>query len=253
MTSAFGLEALAFAPHPDDAELFCGGLLLRLGDLGYRTGVVDLTRGEAASRGTVAVRAEETARASQVLGLQVRDNLGLPDTGLRAGDEAQVRALVACLRQHRPELVIAPWERERHPDHEACSALVTRAVFLAGLRNHAPELGPAVTPRQVLYYPQRQLATPSFVVDVSDQADRKRQAILCHASQVLPDPGAAPTLVGSNLAIPSLEARDRFYGAHIGVAFGEPYVVRPLLGLHDPIDHFRRNSWAIPHFLPERA
>ena len=243
----------AFGPHPDDVELFCGGLLARLGDQGYRVGVVDLTRGERASRGTPETRAGETAAASRILGLDLRENLGLPDAGLRADDEAQVLAVVLALRRQRPEFVLAPWERERHPDHEATSALVTRAVFLAGLRKFEcePPLPPS-TPRQVLYYPLRQLATPSFVVDTTAAAERKMAAVGCYQSQVGPlGESQPPTLVGSALSLSSLDARDRFYGAQIGAAHGEPYLVRNALGLLDPLAHFRANALASPLFFPE--
>ena len=104
----------------------------------------------------------------------------------------------------------------------------------------------------MLYYPLRHLAEPSFVVDVSSVYERKRAAVRCYASQVQPRPDAPPTLVGSPLSLSSLEARDAFYGAQVGVAHGEPYVVRETLGLADPVDHFRRNSFAKPLFFPHR-
>jgi bacillithiol biosynthesis deacetylase BshB1 len=223
---AYGLEVLAFGPHPDDVELFCGGLLARMADLGHRTGIVDLTRGEKSSRGTPETRAAETEAASRVLGLTVRENLGLPDGWINpwAGFEAPeaerartapVARVVEVLRRLRPELVLVPWQQERHPDHEATSALVTRALFFASVRKFETEPPSApFTPRQVLYYgPQ--------------------------------------TLVGSPLSLTSLEARDRFYGARIGVSHGEPYVLRETLGLSDPLDHFRRNTFARPLFFPE--
>ncbi|WP_164018914.1 bacillithiol biosynthesis deacetylase BshB1 [Pyxidicoccus trucidator] len=264
MSESYGLDVLAFGPHPDDVELFCGGLLARMAGQGYRTGIVDLTRGEKSSRGTPETRAQETEAASQALGLSLRENLGLPDGWLSpwAGFDAPeterartsaVARVVEVLRRLRPELVVVPWEEERHPDHEAASALVTRALFFAGVRKFEAEPpGAPFTPRQVLYYPLRHLAEPSFVVDVSSVYERKRAAVRCYASQVQPRPDAPPTLVGSPLSLSSLEARDAFYGAQVGVAHGEPYVVRETLGLADPVDHFRRNSFAKPLFFPHR-
>jgi bacillithiol biosynthesis deacetylase BshB1 len=260
----FGLEVLAFGPHPDDVELFCGGLLARMGELGHRTGIVDLTRGEKSSRGTPQTRTAETEAASRVLGLTVRENLGLPDGwvhpygGFEAPEaeraqHAPVARVVEVLRRLRPELVLVPWEEERHPDHAAASALLTRALFFASVRRfecepqHAP-----FTPRQVLYYPMRHLTQPAFVMDVSAAHARKMQAVRCYQSQVQPRADAPPTLVGSPLSLSSLEARDAFYGAQIGVAFGEPYVLRETPGLVDPLEHFRRNSFARPLFFPER-
>lgn len=264
MSESYGLDLLAFGPHPDDVELFCGGLLARMAGQGYRTGIVDLTRGEKSSRGTPETRARETEAASRELGLSLRENLGLPDgwvspwSGFDAAEPERTRTsavarVVEVLRRLRPELVVVPWEEERHPDHEAASALVTRALFFAGVRKFETEPpGEPFTPRQVLYYPLRHLAEPSFVVDVSAVYERKRAAVRCYASQVQPRPDAPPTLVGSPLSLSSLEARDAFYGAQVGVAHGEPYVVRETLGLADPVDHFRRNSFARPLFFPQR-
>lgn len=260
---AYGLEVLAFGPHPDDVELFCGGLLARMAGLGYRTGIIDLTRGEKSSRGTPETRAAETEAASRVLGLSVRENLGLPDGWINpwAGFEAPeaerartapVARVVEVLRRLRPELVLVPWQQERHPDHEATSALVTRALFFASVRKFETEPPSApFTPRQVLYYPMRHLAEPSFVVDVTAAFEQKMAAIRCYASQVEPRADGPQTLVGSPLSLTSLEARDRFYGARIGVSHGEPYVLRETLGLSDPLDHFRRNTFARPLFFPE--
>jgi bacillithiol biosynthesis deacetylase BshB1 len=260
----YGLEVLAFGPHPDDVELFCGGLLARMADLGHRTGIVDLTRGEKSSRGTPETRAAETDAASRVLGLTVRENLGLPDGWINpwAGFEvpeperartAPVARVVEVLRRLRPELVLVPWQHERHPDHEATSTLVTRALFFASVRKFETEPPTApFTPRQVLYYPLRHLAEPSLVVDITANFERKMRAIRCYASQVEPRADGPQTLVGSPLSLTSLEARDAFYGARIGVAHGEPYVLAETLGLTDPVDHFRRNSFARPLFFPER-
>lgn len=264
MSTEYGLDVLAFGPHPDDVELFCGGLLAGMAARGYRTGIVDLTRGEKSSRGTPETRAAETDAASRVLGLALRENLGLPDGWLSpwAGFEAPeaerprtsaVARVVEVLRRLRPELVLVPWEEERHPDHEAASALVTRALFFATVRRFEAEPpGAPFTPRQVLYYPLRHLAAPGFVADVSSVYERKVAAVRCYASQVEPRPDAPQTLVGSPLSLSSLEARDRFYGAQIGVMHGEPYVVRETLGLADPLEHFRRNSFARPLFFPPR-
>lgn len=264
MSEAYGIDVLAFGPHPDDVELFCGGLLARMAAQGYRTGIIDLTRGEKSSRGTPETRAEETEAASRALKLSLRENLGLPDGWVNpwAGFEdpepdrtrtAAVARVVEVLRRLRPELVVVPWEEERHPDHEATSALVTRALFFAGVRKFDTEPpGAPFTPRQVLYYPLRHLAEPSFVVDVTSVYEQKRAAVRCYASQVQPRPDAPRTLVGSPLSLSSLEARDAFYGAQVGVAYGEPYVLRETLGLNDPLEHFRRNSFARPLFFPQR-
>ena len=183
--STFGIDVLAFGPHPDDIELFCGGIMIRLADLGYATGVVDLTRGELATHGSVEVRAAEAEAAARVLGVKVRDNLGLPDGGLvDAADGDAVRPIVEALRRHRPEIVLAPWIEERHPDHVAAGKLVARCMFLSGLRRFHPDGGERFSPRRLLQYPMRLRPRPSFVVDTTAAWERKLEAIACHASQV---------------------------------------------------------------------
>ena len=255
-------DLVAFAPHPDDAELFCGGLLAKMSARKHRIAIVDLTRGERASRGTPEQRAREAEAAARVLGVAHRENLSLADAAL-INDAPSVALVVDALRRLRPQMVLAPFQRERHPDHEAASALVTRGVFLAGMsrfgedEGQAPQLAPHAV-ATVLYYPMRHLAEPSFIVDVTDTMDAKRSAIACHASQVVPTSDGPQTLVSSPLAASALEARDAFYGAQIGAAFGEPYVVHAALGLVDPIEHFRNNhfrndAFARPLFFPSKA
>jgi bacillithiol biosynthesis deacetylase BshB1 len=250
----YGLDVLAVGPHPDDVELFCGGTLLTLGDRGHRTGVVDLTRGERASLGTIEERARETEAASAVLGLALRENLGLPDTGIDPASPAQLAACVEALRRLRPELVLLPWVEERHPDHAAASALLARAVFFAGVRKveTTPPSGRFV-PRQVLYYALRHRMPPTFVVDTSAAAERKARAVACYASQVGRRPGDDATLVSAPLAREAIEARDRYYGSMIGVRHGEPRRSPSVPGLVDPVRHFRDNPFPEAHaFEPLR-
>src|SRR5262249_10356592 len=122
--AGMSLDALFFGAHPDDVELTSGGLAARLATHGHQVGIVDLTRGEAASRGTPEQRAAEAAEAARALGVEARSSLGLPDLGLDRRDPAQLRAVVECLRAHRPRLVVAPERHDAHPDHIEASALV---------------------------------------------------------------------------------------------------------------------------------
>jgi len=245
----YGVDVLAFGPHPDDVELFVGGTLRTLVLRGRSVGVVDLTRGEKASRGTPEQRAEEAAAAAVILGLRFRENLGLPDTALSAEPAAgQLARVVEVLRRHRPELVLAPWHEDRHPDHVAASLLVTRAVYYAGVRK--VETDPPSSrhvPRQLLYYALRHRMTPSFVVDTSLAAADKRRAILCYGSQLGAQPGQDATLIGSPRAVEALEARDRYYGSMIGAEHGEPLRAAQVLGLVDPVAHFRDNPFSEAH------
>lgn len=258
MSQPYGIDVLAFGPHPDDVELFCGGVLLSLADQGHSTGIVDLTRGELSSRGSVAERQAEAAAAARVLGVRFRDNLGLPDGFVcpwsgyeapeRQGRDGHLGKVVAAIRRHRPEVVLVPWLEERHPDHVATGELLTKAVFYAGL--HKLETDPPLppcTPRQLLYYQMRYRMAPSFVVDTSAVWERKVQAIACHGSQVGPRPGAPPTLVGSPLALEAIEARDRYHGSMIGVRFGEPLKSPGMLSVVDPLAFLRHNQRGPAH------
>lgn len=252
----YGVDVLAFGPHPDDVELFCGGTLRALVLRGHSVGVVDLTRGEKASRGTPETRAREAEAAAAVLGLAFRENLELPDTELTAEPTSpQLARVIEVIRRRRPEIVLAPWVEERHPDHVAASQLVTKAVFFAGVRN--VESTPAAerfAPRQLLYYQGRYHLTPSFVVDTSAVAVDKQRAIACYGSQLASTtPGAPPTLIGSPRALEAIEARDRWFGSMIGATHGEPLRAAQVMGLVDLVEHYRANPFDEAHaFEPLR-
>lgn len=251
---AYGIDALAVGPHPDDVEIFCGGVVATLVALGYRVGILDLTRGELASQGTAHERAGEADAAAKELGVALRENLGLPDGFIDGGpDSPHVPAAVAALRRLRPELLLIPWREERHPDHEAASALLTRAVFFAGLRRFAPGTPEPFVPRQVLHYEMRHRMTPSFIVDTTAAHERKMRAIACHRSQVVRQENAGATLISAPLAIEAIDARDRYRGSQIGVRYGEALRAVPVPGLVNPIAHGRANPFPGAHaFEPNR-
>lgn len=253
----YGVDVLAFGPHPDDVELFCGGTLIRLRDFGHTTGVVDLTCGELASRGTVEERAREAEAAGKILGLSFRENLGLPDgfihpwSGYESPESmsgSHLGRIVEVIRRRRPEIVLIPWIEERHPDHAAAGVLLTKALFFAGLRKFQTEPeADRFVPRQVLYYQLRHRMTPTFVMDTSAAAERKREAIACYGSQVAPRPDAPPTLIGSPRALEAIETRDRYYGTMIGTSHGEPLRAPNVPGIVDPVAHFRQNPFSEAH------
>jgi N-acetylglucosamine malate deacetylase 1 len=253
-SAPYGIDVLAFGPHPDDVEIFCGGVMIVLADLGYRTGVVDLTRGELSSQGEVGERAREAEQAASVMGLHARFNLGLPDGFIDpAPGSPQLLVVVEAIRRHRPELLLIPWIEERHPDHVAAARLLTRAVFMAGLKKFATSGGlPPFAPRQTLHYEMRYRMRPSFIVDTTQAWERKARAISCHASQVTRKDDAAATLISSPLALEAIDARDRQRGSEIGVRHGEALFSAQSIGLVDPLAHFRTNPGSNAHAFESR-
>ena len=225
------LDALCFGAHPDDIELSCGGLAARLAAHGHRVGLVDLTRGERASRGDVATRTREAAEAATRLGVALRVNLEIPDTGIDARDPEQLRRVVACLREHRPGLVVAPDRHDEHPDHVEGSALVASACYLSGLaRFEAP--GERFRPARVLFAIHRSGVAPHLLVDVSEVWEKRQAALRAHARQLDPAAGPATYLTASGF-LESVEARARHWGALAGVTHAEGYRVRGPLALLD--------------------
>lgn len=177
------VDLLAVVAHPDDAELLCAGALLRAADAGHRTGILDLTAGEAGSFGDRELRAAERDAASRVLGLHARRTASLPDGALENTPAARA-AVATLLRELRPRVVITHWGDARHPDHRAAAGLARDACFMAGMRN-APVPGEPYRPHKLLYaltY-QENAPRPSFVLDISAVMERKLEAIFAFASQ----------------------------------------------------------------------
>lgn len=224
-------DALFFGAHPDDIELTCGGLAALLASHGHTVTLVDLTRGEAASRGTPETRALEAAAAARALGVTGRECLALPDLGLVRTDRAQLRAVVACLRAHRPRLVVAPDRDDAHPDHIEAHHLVTRACYVAGLaRYDAP--GERFRPARVLYALYRGGRRAHLVVDIGAVWERRMAALEAHRSQLDPAAGPATYLTHPDFQA-ELAARARVFGAAIGARYGEGYRSRGPLAVAD--------------------
>ncbi len=228
------LDLLAVGCHPDDVELTCGGTVRRAADQGYRTGILDLTRGELGTKGTPARRAREADRAAEILGATVRDNLELPDAGILPTDETRLRA-VAALRRLRPSVVILPWVRGRHPDHRLGSELMRDACFLAGLVKYGE--GEPHRPRKVLYAAnfREDVGKPTFVVDVSDQFERKMDAIRCYASQFDDAIQAGEAFPTGQPFYELVETQGRHYGSLIRRPFGEPFVTDETIVVDDVV------------------
>lgn len=228
------LDLLAVGCHPDDVELTCGGTMRRAADQGHRTGILDLTRGEMGTRGTPELRAREAVRAGDILGVAVRENLGLPDAGLANDDDSRVRA-VQSLRRLRPETVILPWVRGRHPDHRVGSELMRDACFLAGLARYGE--GEPHRPRKILYSAsfREDVPQPTFVVDISEQFDRKMEAIRCYASQFDGVTQAGEAFPTGQLLYELIESQNRHYGSLIRRPYGEPFVTEETMMVDDVV------------------
>ena len=216
--------ALFFGSHPDDIELTSAGLAALLASHGHRVVLADLTRGEAASRGTPEQRAREADEAASRLGVAARVNLDLPDLGLSRHDRAQMTAVVTCLRTHRPRLVVAPDRDDAHPDHVETHHLVARACYLAGLVRF-PATGERHRPARLVFALYRATSRAHLVVDVSPVWQRRLAAIVAHESQLDPARGPSTYLTQPDF-LAEVEARARVWGASIGASHGEGYRVR---------------------------
>ena len=228
MDSTF--DILAFSPHPDDAELGCGGSLIMAADQGLRVAVADLTNGEMSSRGTPEQREQEKQKASALLGLCARLSLGLPDTEVGT-DPAHRLPIIQLNRETRPRIVLAPYWQDRHPDHASSGKLVQEACFFTGVgkvgqgRPHRPE--------RVYYYMRHHPFSPSFVLDISSVWERKMAAVEAYWSQVSSEGGGLATALSRPEYLRFVKAQGIYYGAMIGVAYGEPYYSPGPVPLYD--------------------
>jgi bacillithiol biosynthesis deacetylase BshB1 len=219
------LDLLAVFPHPDDAELTCGGTLHKAAKRGATVGILDLARGEMASRGTPELRSTEAARAAQTLGVRVRENLGMPDTGITNTPETR-RLVALAVRRLRPQVVIttAPSPFGRHPDHRETAELVRDACFLAGLKR-LDEQTPPHRPRKVLHtitYREDYLK-PTFVVDISEELEAKLAAIRSYASQFDGVTQAGEVYPNGEPLLDIIRHHAAHYGSLIRTRYGEPF------------------------------
>jgi bacillithiol biosynthesis deacetylase BshB1 len=233
------VDLLAFGPHPDDIEIGIGATLAKQVSLGHAVGLCDLTAGEMGSNGTADIRVAEGDAACRVLGAAWRVNLRLPDRAI-GRDADHITRVAGLVRQARPRVVAIPYWSDRHPDHAAASQLLIEAVFSAGLRRFPAE-GDPWKPESSCFYFINDSVAPSFVVDVSPHYETKRQALACYASQFRPsDPDAVATRLTSSRFAQLIESRDAQFGAQVGVAFAEGFVVRsPVIKAHLLADEAR--------------
>jgi N-acetylglucosamine malate deacetylase 1 len=223
------LDVLALAAHPDDTELSCSGTLASLVNQGLVVGVVDLTQGEMGSRGTPELRLMEANAASDIIGLHVRDNLGLPDCNLE-NTETHRTSIIQIIRMYRPDIVFINAPDDRHPDHGNAARLCIDALFYSGLvkiETFHPDgsLQEPWRPYHILHYMQDRSFEPDIVFDISDTIDIKNSAILAFGSQFnVTNPGGEPeTYISSSAFFENLRARARHLGHQIGVTYGEGF------------------------------
>ena len=239
MSESQSLAVLAFGPHPDDVEIFAGGIICSLTRDGHPVGIIDLTEGELGSRGSVEERRREAAAAAEILGVAFRSNLGLPDGGIE-NSEAARRQVIREIRRHRPEILLIPAPECRHPDHGAAARLVSDASFFSGLRKIEVEDGDGVAleayrPTHVLHYIQSIDLPADLVVDVGEVWDQKMEAVRAYGSQVhnpaYQSMAAEPTTFVSDPGfLRWIEARAVAAGYRAGFAYGEGLIYR-----HGPI------------------
>jgi N-acetylglucosamine malate deacetylase 1 len=214
-------DVLAFGPHPDDVEMGCGGLLIKLKKSGYKTGIIDLTMGELSSNGDIETRTGETSAASVVLELDVRENLNLSDGNIINDIESRNR-VIEMLRKYRPKMVLFPYYRDRHPDHENAHKLIKDSIFISGLVKYKTSMI-FFRPDIVLNYMLHFEFTPSFIVDITDEFEKKVEAVMSYRSQFF---STVEKNVVTHISTKSfndiLHTRARYFGLKINSSAGRP-------------------------------
>ena len=221
------LDILAFGAHPDDVELGCSGTIAKEISLGKKVGIIDLTRGELGTRGSVEIRNAESAKASQVLGVVARENLDMRD-GFFINDEAHQLKIIEMIRKYKPEIVLCNAIQDRHIDHGKGSKLVSDACFLSGLLRIETELDgvsqEAWRPKVVYHYIQWQNIEPDFVVDISDFMDTKMEAVLAYGSQFYnPNSKEPVSPITSKNFLDSVKYRAQDLGRLVNVTYAEGF------------------------------
>jgi bacillithiol biosynthesis deacetylase BshB1 len=243
MESTDRLDALVIGAHPDDAELFAGGTILKLSSAGKSVGILDLTRGEMGSRGTPKIRAEEAEAARKILGVEVRENLGYAD-GFFLNDAEHQRGIIRILRRYRPQLVLTHAEGDRHPDHGRACQLVRDACFYSGLRKIETEWEgspqEAWRPKRLFHFLQNHYQQlPDFVVDITSHLQGKLDSLAAYGTQFYnPDRQAdePETYISSRSFWDFVKARAQTQGKMVDVDYGEGFIASMPLLVKDPLE-----------------
>ncbi len=223
------LDILAIGAHPDDVELSCSGTIAKEVESGKKVGILDLTRGELGTRGTPEIRDQEAKKASEILGVLTRENLGFKD-GFFINDQNHQLEVIKILRKYKPEIVLCNAVTDRHIDHGKGSKLVSDACFLSGLRKIETLLNgvkqEAWRPKHVYHYIQWANITPDFVVDISNHIDKKMESVEAYTSQFYDTSSKEPTTpISSRNFLDSIKYRAADLGRIIGVEYAEGFTV----------------------------
>jgi len=233
------LDILVLPVHPDDAELGCAGTILKHIALGHKVGIVDLTKGELGTRGTAEIREQEATKAAEILGLSVRENIGIPDGLFTNTPEYQLK-VIESIRKYQPDIIITNAYHDRHPDHGRANELVEASAFLSGLRrietSFEGKAQDAWRPKMVLHFIQDRYIKPDIIIDVTEYWDKKIESILAYGSQFFnPDwnEDEPQTYISSPDFIKIVESRAMEFGKSIQARYGEGFTSRKLLGVDD--------------------
>lgn len=229
------LDVLVIGAHPDDAEISCGGTIAKHISLGYKVGIVDLTRGELGTRGTAEIRDKEAADAAAILKVEVRENLGLRDGFFKNAEEEQIK-VIRAIRKYKPEILLANAVYDRHPDHGRAASLIYDSCFLSGLPKVDTTEGwkpqQAWRPKAIYHFIQSEYIKPDFVVDVSAFWDKKMEALKAFKSQFYdPSSNEPETFISNPGFMKLIETRGHELGYTIGAKYGEGFTVRKLMGV----------------------
>ncbi len=227
------VDILAIGAHPDDVELICGGTLIRAQMLGHRTGILDLSAGELGSRGTREIRAREAAAAAKVMGVTVRENLGLPDGGIVNTPETRAKVALV-IRRLKPTVVITHSLHGRHPDHPIVAQLARDACFVAGLQKIEPQ-SPPHRPRKVLHALsfREDYQKPTFVVDITGSFEKKLEAVSAYASQFGEAVQAGEVYPNGEPLADLMRHHAAHYGSLIRSRYGEPFHTTETMRVED--------------------
>ena len=234
------LDILAFGAHPDDVELGCAGTILLQISLGFRVGVIDLTKGELGTRGTAEIRSKEANEASKKMNLSIRENLAFPDGFFENNQESKYE-IIKKIRQYQPSIILCNAKEDRHPDHGRAASLVQDASFLSGLEkvktHHNNNPQEPFRPRVIYNYIQYNDQKPDFIVDISRFMDHKMEIIKSYKSQFYdPNSKESETIISKKEFLDLIRSRSADLGRFISVDYAEGFCVNRYIGSRNLVD-----------------